>query len=115
MRLRPAVTLILSLLGLILLTGIAPSASAQDQPLLYITEWQIPHAQWAIWEAFEQTSYKPMFEKLMDDHAIQSWGLYTHTIHTPDGPTHGLWFSAAGMKGVEAALNAMAGLPSNSV
>lgn len=108
--------LVATILGIVLLTAAAPSGVAQDQPTyLYVTEWQIPHAQWPIWGAFEESSYKPMFEKLIQDHTILSWGLYTHEIHTPDGPTHGLWFSAAGMKGIEATLSGIEKLPANSV
>jgi hypothetical protein len=100
----------------VLLTGIASPASAQEEPpYLYVTEWQIPHAQWAIWEAFEESNFKPMFEKLMSDHVIVSWGFYTNTVHTPDGPTHGLWFSTTRIAGVESTLTDMTNLPANSV
>src|SRR5580698_9307747 len=104
------------LAGAAFLIGMAQSASAQeDSSYLYVTEWQIPHAQWTIWEAFEASSFKPVFEKLMADRSILSWGFYTQTLHSPDGPTHGIWFSAASIAGVETTLNAMAGLPANSV
>jgi hypothetical protein len=110
------VLIIATFSGAALAMGVPQSASAEeDSPYLYVTEWQIPHAQWAIWEAFEVSSFKPAFEKLMSDHSILSWGFYTQTIHTPDGPTHGVWFSAAGMKGIENTVDALASLPANSV
>jgi hypothetical protein len=115
------VTILFALLiALTVLIGIAPPANAQAQEdapssYLYVTEWQIPHAQWAIWEAYEVSTFKPLFEKLMSDHSIESWGFYAQAVHTPDGATHGLWFSASGMAGVEATLNAIGNLPANSV
>jgi hypothetical protein len=113
-------TLFALLIALAVLMGIAPPASAQAQEetpssYLYVTEWQIPHAQWAIWEAYEASTLKPLFERLMGDHSIQSWGFYAQTVHTTDGATHGLWFSANGMAGVEATLSAIGTLPANSV
>jgi hypothetical protein len=101
----------------VLICTVTPASAQEDAPTsyLYVTEWQIPHAQWAIWEAYEASTFKPLFEKLMSDHSIQSWGFYAQTVHTPDGATHGLWFSANGMSGVEATLNAIGGLPANSV
>jgi hypothetical protein len=115
---RRVTTLFVSLLAITVLIGVAPPANAQeDAPTsyLYVTEWQIPHAQWAIWEAYQASTFKPLFEKLMSDHSIESWGFYAQTVHTPDGATHGLWFSASGMAGVEATLNAIGSLPANSV
>jgi hypothetical protein len=106
------------LVALTVLIGAAPSVKAQeDAPssYLYVTEWQIPHAQWAIWEAYETSTFKPLFEKLLSEHSIRSWGFYAQAIHTPDGATHGLWFSANGMAGIEATLNAIGNLPANSV
>jgi hypothetical protein len=113
---RTRFILVALLLGAFILAGAVLPVSAQETPsYLYVTEWQIPHAQWSLWQAFEESSYKPMFEKLMQDHTILSWGLYTHEIHTPEGPTHGLWFSATGMKGIEAALAGIDKLPVSSV
>ncbi len=113
---KGASLLVAILLGVTLMAAVVPSASAQEEsPYLYVTEWQIPHAQWTIWEAFEESNFKPMFEKLMSDHVIASWGFYTNTIHTPDGPTHGLWFSTPRIAGVESTLTDMANLPANSV
>jgi hypothetical protein len=109
-------TFLVGFVGVALLFGIPQSAAAQeDSPYLYVTEWQIPHSQWTIWEAFEASSFKPMFEKLLADRSILGWGFYAQTIHTPDGPTHGIWFSSASMAGVDATLNGMNSLPANSV
>ena len=82
---------------------------------MHVTEWQVPQAQWLLWEAFQDSNFKPLLEKMMADGRIHDWGLYTNQLHSQNGPTHGLWFSAAEMSAVQAVLEAEAHLPASSL
>ena len=101
------------------LLGAPLAALAQTPPepstYTYVSEWTIPRAQWADWEAFGEKNARPIFEKLMADGTIQSWGLYVTTLHVEGYPTHGSWFETADIASVYKVLAALAKLPANPI
>ncbi len=98
---------------------VPPSVSAQTQaeplPYVYVSQWTIPRAQWAEFETYADKSVRPVFEKLMADGTLQSWGLYATAVHVEEYPTHGAWFQAASIADVMKALAELSKLPANPI
>jgi hypothetical protein len=111
------IAVVLALLSIAVLCPLAARAQAPAEPqaYTYVSEWTLPRAQWSDWEAFGEKDVRPIFEKLMANGAIQSWGLYTTTLHVDGYPTHGSWFETADIASVYRALAALAKLPPNPI
>lgn len=59
--------------------------------------WQVERASWDKFvEMFEQND-QPILEKLMADGAITEWGIDSQMLHSPEGYTHSIWYSADSM------------------
>jgi hypothetical protein len=77
----------------------APAA----EPYTFVAEWQIPRAQWATFVADFEKNTRPALEKLAAGGTLVSWGAYEAIVHTPQGNTHGVWWTATSYAGIEKA------------
>jgi len=88
-------------LALLMLT--APAAFSQkDQPqrlYTYVSQFQVPRANWAQFSDETEKIVDPVFERLMADGTIVSWGDFESVVHTPDGMTHRSWWQATSFAG----------------
>ena len=84
-------------------TAVAQTATAPPPTLTYVGEWKIPRAQWAAFAADFEKNTRPVLEKLGAAGTLVGWGAYEMVVHTEDGYTHGVWWSAASYAGIEAA------------
>jgi len=82
----------------------APAAFSQkEQPrrlYTYVSQFQVPRAQWAQFAEETEKIADPVFERLMADGTIVSWGDFEAVVHTPDGMTHGSWWQATSFAGI---------------
>ena len=89
-------------LALLMLT--APAAFSQkDQPqrlYTYVSQFQVPRANWAQFSDETEKIVDPVFERLMADGTIVSWGDFESVVHSPDGMTHGSWWQATSFAGI---------------
>jgi hypothetical protein len=99
-----------SLLGLAALAAVLSAAApvaAQTapaaEPYTYVAEWNIPRAQWGTFVTDFDTHTKPVLEKLAAAGILTSWGAFESIVHTPDGNTHGVWWTATSYAGIEKA------------
>jgi len=93
------------LVCLLLLAPLAALAQQQEPSTFTdVAEWTIPRAQWAEYEAFNKKNVQPIFEKLLADGTIISWGIFTTMVHQEDRETHGSWFEATSIANLEKAL-----------
>jgi len=79
----------------------AQTSQANEKPPMYsyISNWQIPRANWADM-AKENSSEQAILQKALADGTIVGYGSDENLVHTPDGETHDSWFSAMSMAGL---------------
>jgi hypothetical protein len=78
-------------------------AAAPQTVYTFVAEWQIPRDKMATFATDFEKNSRPVLEKLGASGTLVSWGAYEHLVHTPDGYTHGVWWSATSYAGIEAA------------
>jgi hypothetical protein len=77
--------------------------SQKEQPrrlYTYVSQFQVPRAQWAQFAEETEKIADPVFERLLADGTIVSWGDFEAVVHTPDGMTHGSWWQATSFAGI---------------
>jgi hypothetical protein len=100
----------MSAIGLVCFSALWMATAAAAQPpaqttYTFVAQWDVPRAQWESFAAdFEKTT-RPVLEKLASSGAIVGWGVFEHIVHTPDGFTHGTWWSSTSEAGIEQARN----------
>ncbi len=96
-------------LVLTLLVFSAPSTRSQTeqaQPVYtYVSQFQVPRADWAQWAADAEKTTYPIFRRLMADGTIIGWSNFETIVHTPDGMTHGASWSATSLAGITRVLD----------
>ena len=70
----------------------------------YISHWRLPRASFQAASEFNENQSVPGFEQLVADGTIIHWGIDEPFVHSPTGHTHGSWFSATSMEGIDKAM-----------
>jgi hypothetical protein len=65
----------------------------------YVSQFQIPRANWAAYSEDTEKSFVPVVEKSLADRTILSWSTFEQVVHTPDGYTHGAEWSSNSIAG----------------
>jgi hypothetical protein len=91
-------------------------ATAQEELMVYTyaSHWGIPRAQWPEAAAAFKESQAAM-ERLLANGTIVAWGNGAPIVHRDEGNTHGSWFSATSLTGIEKALEELANQPASPV
>lgn len=91
----------LLMLSLSAIPSLAQMAEAKEKPPLYsyVSNWQIPRAQWADMEKANSAD-KAILDKALADGTIVGYGNDENLVHQPDGETHDNWWSATSMAGL---------------
>ncbi|HUX44550.1 MAG TPA: hypothetical protein VMV57_07355 [Terracidiphilus sp.] len=80
----------------------APSvAQAQEKPPLYsyVSNWQIPRANWPEM-AKGDSAEQAMMQKALEDGTLVGYGNDQNLVHQPDGWTHDDWFASTSQAGI---------------
>ena len=97
------------LLVLTLLAFSAPASLSQveqAQPIYtYVSQFQVPRANWAQYTQETEKTVNPIFERLLADGTLVSWGNFENIVHTADGMTHGAWWSSTSLAGITRVLD----------
>jgi hypothetical protein len=100
---------IIGLFAVALLVFSAPAALSQleqAQPVYtYVSQFQVPRASWAQFAEDTEKTTNPIFQRLMTDGAIVGWGDFENIVHTPDGMTHGVWWSSTSLASITRVLD----------
>lgn len=91
---------------LIAASGLAPKpAAAQEgqQYYTYVSQFQVPRAQWAAFEKQQQADAASQ-KKLVADGTLVDFGEIATRVHTPDGYTHADWMTASSRENLLKAL-----------
>ena len=106
------------LCGLFTLAALAIPASAQEvksKPPMYsyVAEWQIPRDKWPDMTK-ELASTDGAMEKALADGTLIGYGHDEAVVHSADGSTHDMWWSAKSMAGLLNVLQLVSGTGSNT-
>lgn len=87
----------------------------QQEPNIYIfvAEWDVSRAQWNDFVAFSEKNSRPVLEKFAADGTLMSWGSFSTIVHETKGITHGSWWAAWSLAGVEKVREELIKLPPN--
>src|SRR5260221_538745 len=95
---------IAGLLLIVLAVMFVPAALPQMEPTpivyTYVSQFQVPRANWAAYSEDTEKTVVPVAEKMMADGTILSWSTFEQVIHTPDGYTHGAAWSSTSIAGL---------------
>src|ERR1700692_1297799 len=95
---------IAGLLVFVLAVTLVPAALPQTEsaPIIYtyVSQFQIPRANWAAYSEDSERSIIPVLEKSLTDGSILSWSTFEQVVHTPDGYTHGAAWSSNSLAGL---------------
>ena len=95
---------IAGLLVIVLAVMLVPAALPQMEPTpvvyTYVSQFQVPRANWAAYAEDTEKTVVPIVEKLTADGTILSWSTFEQVIHTPDGYTHGAAWSSTSISGL---------------
>jgi|SRR5713226_2330285 hypothetical protein len=82
----------------------SPIAFSQMEPAptvyTYVSQFQIPRANWAAYSEDTEKSFVPVAEKSLADGSIVSWSTFETVVHTPEGYTHGAAWSSTSISGL---------------
>ena len=66
----------------------------------YVSQFQVPRANWASYAEDTEKSVVPILEKLTGDGTLASWSTFETVVHTPEGYTHGAAWSSTTISGL---------------
>src|ERR1700686_1610426 len=93
-----------ALLVFLLVVTVVPAALPQSESMpvvyTYVSQFQVPRANWAAYSEDSEKSIVPILEKLLADGSIVSWSTSEAVIHTADGYTHSAVWSATSIAGL---------------
>ena len=100
---------IVGLLAVVLIVFGAPAALSQMEQTqtvyTYVSQFQVPRANWAQFAEDSEKTVNPIFERLMADGTIISWSNFETIVHTPEGYTHGAAWQATSLAGITRVLD----------
>src|SRR5712664_4555859 len=77
---------------IVLAVMFVPAALPQMEPTpivyTFVSQFQVPRANWAAYSEDTEKSAVPILEKLTADGTILSWSAFEQVVHTPEGYTH---------------------------
>jgi len=76
------------------------AGAAGQTEYTYVSEFQVPRANWAQYTAEEERNFVPVAEKLLADGTILGYATFESVVHTPDGMTHGAAWTSTSMAGL---------------
>ena len=95
---------IAGLLLIVLAVMLVPAALPQMEPTptvyTFVSQFQVPRANWAAYSEDSEKSIVPILEKLTGDGTILSWSTFEQIVHTTDGYTHGAAWSSTSISGL---------------
>jgi hypothetical protein len=99
--LRKMIGLLVVVLAAVIAVPIAQPQMEQAQPVYtYVSQFQVPRANWAQFAENTEKTFVPVVEKLMADGTIISWSTFENLVHTPEGYTNGAAWSSNSIAGI---------------
>jgi len=94
--------LLVFVLGVTLIPTPSALPQTESMPVVYtyVSQFQVPRANWAAYSDDGEKSFVPVVEKALADGTIVSWSTFEQVVHTPDGYTHGAAWSSTSIAGL---------------
>ena len=92
--------LLVFVLAVMLVPAALPQMESTPIVYTYVSQFQIPRANWAAYSEDTEKSFVPVVEKSLADGTILSWSTFEQVVHTPDGYTHGAAWSSNSIAGL---------------
>jgi hypothetical protein len=92
--------LLLVVLAVILVPAALPQMEPAQTVYTYVSQFQIPRANWAAYSEDTEKTFVPVAEKSLADGTIVSWSTFETIVHTPEGYTHGAAWSSNSIAGL---------------
>ncbi|HEV2715809.1 MAG TPA: hypothetical protein VGU64_11140 [Terriglobales bacterium] len=104
---RKIAELAVLLLVAVVTVPIAFAQMEQAQPVVYtyVSQFQVPRANWAQYSENTEKSFVPIVEKMVADGTIMSYSTFEMIVHTPEGYTHGAAWSSTSIAGLTKVLD----------
>lgn len=104
---KVASLIVLAICAVILATPMALPQMQQAQPVVYtfVSQFQVPRANWAQYSENTEKSFVPVAEKMVADGTILSYVTFETIVHTPEGYTHGAAWSSNTISGLTKVLD----------
>ncbi len=98
---------VVMVLAAVLIAPNALSQMEQAQPVIYtfVSQFQVPRANWAAFSEENDKTFVPVAEKFMADGTLVGWSTFENIVHTPDGYTHGAAWSSNSIAGLTRVLD----------
>jgi len=87
-------------LAVMLVPAALPPMESTPIVYTYVSQFQIPRANWAAYSEDTEKSFVPVLEKSLADGTILSWSTFEQVVHTPEGYTHGAAWSSNSIAGL---------------
>jgi len=99
--------LVVVVLAVVIAVPTAIPQTEQGQPVIYtyVSQFQVPRANWAQYSEDTEKTFMPIAEKLVSDGTITGWSTFETLVHTPDGYTHGTAWSSTSIAGLTKVLD----------
>jgi hypothetical protein len=93
---------ILLVMAALIATPLAFSQMEQAQPVIYtyVSEFQVPRANWVQYAENAEKTFVPIAEKMVANGTIVSYSTFETVVHTPEGYTNGAAWSSTTISGL---------------
>jgi hypothetical protein len=80
----------------------------REKPVIYtyVSQWAVTRGEWPAYEKAAAAD-KQLFDKMIGDGTLVSYGTFKNLVHQEGTPTHGDWWSATSMANLMKALSAL--------
>jgi hypothetical protein len=92
--------LVVIALAVMLVPAALPQMESTPIVYTFVSQFQVPRANWAAYSADTEKTFIPIAEKLTADGTILSWDTFEQVVHTPEGYTHGAAWSSNTIAGL---------------
>jgi hypothetical protein len=92
--------LLLFMLAVMFVPAALPQMEPTPMVYTFVSQFQVPRANWAAYSEDTEKSAVPILEKLTADGTILSWSTFEQVVHTPEGYTHGAAWSSTSISGL---------------
>ena len=92
--------LLVIVLAVILVPTALPQMEATPTVYTFVSQFQVPRAQWAAYSEDSEKTFVPVMEKMTANGTIIGWSTFEQVVHTPDGYTHGAAWESTSIAGL---------------
>lgn len=87
----------------LLVPALAQAQQAEPAVYTFVAEWVLPRDKWDQFNADWEKNSKPVLERLSANGTLVGWGTFAAVVHEDGNTTHGTWWAATSIAGIERA------------